>query len=72
MQRGLSVPAGLVTLSSRCHRNVHRGSLRILGTPETGLVGLDRQGLPLGEVDPSTWEQARGLLATAVGAAQAP
>ena len=74
-QGGLSVPAGLVTLCSRCHRNVHRGSLRILGTPETGLQWLDRRGLPLGEADAGTRERARGharrLLAAAVGAARA-
>ena len=71
-QGGLSVPAGLVTLCSRCHRNVHRGFLRILGTPETGLVWLDRRGLPLGEADPGTRDRAlrhaRRLLAAAVRA----
>ncbi len=53
-QGGLSVPSGMVLLCSRCHRNVHRGTLRVHGTPDTGLDWRDARGLPLGHPDAAT------------------
>ncbi len=53
-QGGLSVPSGMVLLCSRCHRNVHRGTLRIHGTPDAGLDWRDARGLPLGQPDAPT------------------
>ncbi len=70
-QGGLSVPSGMVLLCSRCHRNVHRGTLRIHGTPDTGLDWRDIRGLPLGQADAATRQrslrQAARLVAAAVG-----
>ncbi len=70
-QGGLSVPSGMVLLCSRCHRNVHRGTLRIHGTAETGLDWRDARGLPLGQADATTRQRsvrhATRLVAAAVG-----
>ncbi len=70
-QGGLSVPSGMVLLCSRCHRNVHRGTLRIHGTPDTGLDWRDARGLPLGQADTATRRRSLGhathLVAAAVG-----
>lgn len=70
-QGGLSVPSGMVLLCSRCHRNVHRGTLRILGAPDTGLEWRDARGLPLGQADAATRQRslrhAARLVAAAVG-----
>ncbi len=70
-QGGLSVPSGMVLLCSRCHRNVHRGTLRIHGTPDTGLDWRDARGLPLGQADAATRQRslrhATHLVAAAVG-----
>ncbi len=70
-QGGLSVPSGMVLLCSRCHRNVHRGTLRIHGTPDTGLDWRDARGLPLGQADATTRQRstrhATHLVAAAVG-----
>ena len=70
-QGGLSVPSGMVLLCSRCHRNVHRGTLRIHGTPDSGLDWRDARGLPLGQADAATRQRslrhATRLVAAAVG-----
>ncbi len=70
-QGGLSVPSGMVLLCSRCHRNVHRGTLRIHGAPDTGLDWRDARGLPLGQADAATRQRslrhAARLVAAAVG-----
>ncbi len=69
-QGGLSVPSGMVLLCSRCHRNVHRGTLRIHGTPDAGLDWRDARGLPLGQPDAPTrrrsLQQAARLVSAAV------
>ncbi len=70
-QGGLSVPSGMVLLCAKCHRNVHRGTLRIHGTPATGLDWSDARGLPLGQADAATRQRslrhATRLVAAAVG-----
>ncbi len=69
-QGGLSVPSGMVLLCSKCHRNVHRGTLRIHGTPDTGLDWRDARGLSLGQADAATRQRslrhATRLVAAAV------
>ena len=58
---GLSVPSNQVLLCSGCHRNVHRGRLRVSGNPESGLEWRDRRGLALGEAAPQAGVRARAL-----------
>ncbi len=71
-QGGLSVPSGMVLLCSRCHRNVHRGTLRILGAPDTGLDWRDARGLPLGQADAATRQRSLRHAARLVAAAVSP
>ncbi len=70
-QGGLSVPSGMVLLCSKCHRNVHRGTLRIHGTPDMGLDWRDARGLPLGQADAAARQRslrhATRLVAAVVG-----
>ena len=46
-RKGKTVRYNLMALCSRCHRNVHRGFLRITGDAEKGLTFRDAQGLDL-------------------------
>lgn len=55
---GLSVPKNLIVLCRRCHRNLHRGLLRIQGNPEDGLLFLDREGRPLASTSPASQVEA--------------
>jgi 5-methylcytosine-specific restriction endonuclease McrA len=72
-QGGLSVPSGMVLLCSKCHRNVHRGTLRIHGTPETGLDWRDARGLPLGQAEAATRQRSlRHAALLAAAAAEEP
>jgi len=41
---GQTVPENLLVLCTGCHKNVHLGHLRILGSRAEGLTFLDRQG----------------------------
>ena len=43
-RKGKTVDSNLVTLCSRCHKNVHRGHLRISGQAPDKLVFRDRNG----------------------------
>ena len=74
-QGGLSVPSGMVLLCTRCHRNVHRGTLRIHGTPDSGLDWRDARGLPLGRATAPARQgavaHAVSLVATAIAAVAA-
>jgi len=45
---GQTVPENLVILCGGCHRNLHRGHLRIVGSQDEGLRFLDREGRDLG------------------------
>ena len=46
-RQGQTVPDNLVVLCASCHRNVHRGHLRIEGRAPDGLRFLDREGRDL-------------------------
>ena len=48
---GATVPEGLVVVCSACHRNIHRGSLRVCGRAPDGLTWTDRQGRDLERVE---------------------
>jgi hypothetical protein len=52
---GVTIPANLITLCSRCHRNLHLGYLRVTGTAPDGLHWTDRHGHRLGFVDDEAW-----------------
>ncbi|MBI3925724.1 MAG: HNH endonuclease, partial [Armatimonadetes bacterium] len=47
---GRTVPANLLTLCSRCHANVHRGSLKIEGTAPDNLTFRDTSGRDMAHV----------------------
>lgn len=49
---GLTIPSNLVMVCSRCHRNLHRGLLRVTGTAPAGLHWTDRYGRSLQEPFP--------------------
>lgn len=63
---GASIPINEIALCSKCHRNVHKGRLRIHGSPEEGLEWLNGSGRPLGdtteEVRRRSVEYAREIL----------
>lgn len=46
-QMGPTLPRNLITLCTRCHRNVHLGLLLIVGDEESGFRFLDRCLLPI-------------------------
>ncbi|MBS2040925.1 HNH endonuclease [bacterium] len=46
---GLTVPENLITLCTRCHKHVHEGRLRIVGTAPHGLRYLNCQGRDIRE-----------------------
>ena len=46
-RKGKTIGSNLVTLCSRCHKNVHRGHLRISGQAPDKLVFRDREGRDL-------------------------
>ena len=46
-RKGKTIGSNLVTLCSRCHKNVHRGHLRISGQAPDNLVFRDREGRDL-------------------------
>ena len=58
---GLSVPSNEVLVCSTCHRNLHRGRLKVTGNPEAGLEWRDGRGLPLGEAPAAVARRARRL-----------
>ena len=44
---GQTVPENLLIICRKCHQNLHRGHLRIVGSRAQGLTFLDRQGRDL-------------------------
>jgi hypothetical protein len=54
---GATVPDNLLTLCSACHRNIHRGWLRVWGRAPQGLEWRDAVGRRLGHVksEPAEW-----------------
>jgi hypothetical protein len=57
-RQGETVRANLVTLCSRCHRNVHNGSLKIAGDADGRLIFTDARGHDLEQlhaVDLAGW-----------------
>lgn len=43
-QGGVTLPSNLIVVCTRCHRNLHKGRLRVTGTAPDGLRWTTRQG----------------------------
>lgn len=44
---GVTLPANLIVVCTKCHRNIHKGRLRVTGTAPDGLQWTTRRGHPL-------------------------
>ena len=60
-QKGATVPPNLVIACSICHRNIHKGLLRVTGTAPDGLLWANRLGSAVGGSRVGEW---LGLLNT--------